>query len=177
MAADPGAALHRGPSLNSTGEEIRILTTHWNKGHFPYPMVAGELSAGYVTVMIFTAAAILVAGLHVVFLAFVLLGALLVLRHQQLVWLHLPCVIYGVAISVIGWTCPLTPLENFFWAKAGHPTYQGGFLAHYLVQPLGLTRLTPAAETLVGVVLFCTNAVFYTVLLRHKAAETPPDNS
>ncbi|MDX2057418.1 MAG: DUF2784 domain-containing protein, partial [Gemmatimonadales bacterium] len=56
---------------------------------------------------------------HLGFIGFVAAGGLLVLRWRRLAWLHLPAAIWGVAIEVSGWICPLTPLENHWRRKAG----------------------------------------------------------
>ena len=42
----------------------------------------------------------LVLLLHAVFIVFVLLGGLLVLRWPRLAWLHLPCMAWGILIEL-----------------------------------------------------------------------------
>ncbi|HLB85193.1 MAG TPA: DUF2784 domain-containing protein, partial [Steroidobacteraceae bacterium] len=48
---------------------------------------------------------------HLAFIAFVVLGGLLVLRWPRIAWLHLPAVAWGAWIEFSGGICPLTPLE------------------------------------------------------------------
>ncbi len=77
------------------------------------------------------------------FIAFVVAGAFLVLRWPRLVWVHIPCALWGAWIEVAGWICPLTPLENALRRAAGEAGYDGGFIEHYLmpiIYPAGLTR-------------------------------------
>lgn len=44
------------------------------------------------------------------------LSADLVLR---LIWIHVPAVLWGVAIEFIGFVCPLTPLEGWLREQGG----------------------------------------------------------
>jgi len=74
---------------------------------------------------------LLVVG-HLAFVLFVALGGLLVRRWRRLAWVHLPCALYGTAVEVWGWVCPLTPLEQSLRRTAGQRGYGGGFVEHYL---------------------------------------------
>lgn len=111
--------------------------------------------------------------LHGLFIAWVVLGGLVVLRWPRLAWLHLPAVAWGVWIELSGGICPLTPLEQRLRQAAGEAGYSGGFIEHYLgglIYPAGLTRNTQVM--LAGVVL-TINLVAYTVLWRrHTRAGT-----
>ena len=81
--------------------------------------------------------------LHLLFIAFVVLGAALLPRWPRLVWLHVPALLWGVYVELSGSVCPLTPLENELRALAGARGYGGGFIEHYLLPllyPAGLTR-------------------------------------
>lgn len=81
--------------------------------------------------------------LHLLFIAFVVLGAALLPRWPRLVWLHVPALLWGVYVELSGSLCPLTPLENELRALAGARGYGGGFIEHYLLPllyPAGLTR-------------------------------------
>jgi len=77
---------------------------------------------------------------HAAFVAFVVLGGLLVLRWPRLAWVHLPVVAWGAGIEFAGGICPLTPLENHLRALAQQQGYAGGFVEHLL-------RLTDDALT------------------------------
>ncbi len=94
--------------------------------------------------------------LHTAFVLFVAVGGLLALAWPKLAWLHAPCLLWGVAIVIGGWICPLTPLELDLRARAGLPPYSGGFLDHYLipwVYPEGLGRGTRIVLVLIAAVV------------------------
>jgi hypothetical protein len=93
--------------------------------------------------MYYRMAADAVLMLHLAFILFVVLGALLAARWPKLVALHLPVVAWGFAIEATGGECPLTFAENFLRIRAGQSGYVGGFLEQYflyLIYPEGLTR-------------------------------------
>ena len=55
-----------------------------------------------------TVLADLVILVHVAFIVFVLFGGLLAFRWRWMPWAHLPAVVWGVAVELFGWVCPLT---------------------------------------------------------------------
>lgn len=69
---------------------------------------------------------------HFGFVVFVVAGGLLVAWRTRIAWLHIPCALYGAAIELFGWICPLTPLEQDLRRAAGQAGYQGGFIEHYV---------------------------------------------
>jgi len=98
---------------------------------------------------------------HLTFIAFVGVGALLLLRWPRLAWLHLPLTVWGVIVGWGNFTCPLTPLENYFRRRAGESGYSGGFIEHYLtplIYPDGLTRTVQIA---LGAFLLALNLALY----------------
>ncbi len=109
---------------------------------------------------------------HLAFVAFVVLGGLLVLRRPWLMWLHLPAAAWGVLIELRGWTCPLTPLENHFRRLGGESGYSGGFIERYLepvIYPPGLAGSTQLV--LAGIVVL-VNAVVYWLVFRHRKRQS-----
>src|SRR5690349_19792311 len=95
--------------------------------------------------MLYAWAADAVMAFHFLFIAFALLGSLLVIWKRWILWLHLPALAWGAWIEASGGLCPLTPLENHFRELAGQTTYGEGFITHYLaplIYPAGLTRST-----------------------------------
>ena len=106
--------------------------------------------------------------LHFAFIAFVVLGGLLVLRWPRLAWLHLPAAAWGAGIAFIGGICPLTPLENRLRMLGGESAYGGGFIEQYLtalIYPAGLTRGVQAA---LGALVVVVNLWVYLRLLRRR---------
>jgi hypothetical protein len=122
--------------------------------------------------MMYRVAADLVLIIHLAFVVFVVLGGLLVLRWPRLMWLHLPAVLWGAAIELIGFVCPLTPLEVWLREQGGEPGYEGDFIGHYitaLLYPEGLTR---GLQVLLGALALLPNVAIYGYLLvrRRRAA-------
>jgi hypothetical protein len=78
-------------------------------------------------------AADLVVAVHLLFICFVVGGAFLAWRWPKIIWVQLPAMVYGALIEFIGFTCPLTPLENYLRRHAGEAGYRGGFIGHYLI--------------------------------------------
>ena len=84
----------------------------------------------------------LVVVLHAAFLVFVGLGGLLTRRAPNLVWLHLPALVWGASTIGVGIQCPLTLLEKRLRRADGQEPYPGGFVDRYIedvVYPDGLT--------------------------------------
>lgn len=103
--------------------------------------------------------------LHLLFILFVVLGGLLVLRWPRLAYLHLPALLWGMTVEWTGWICPLTPLENALRVAAGEQGYSGGFIEHYvwpLIYPAGLTR---GIQVALGFAVLSINAVIYGVAI------------
>src|SRR6476620_6301131 len=111
--------------------------------------------------MIYRMLADAVILLHVVFVMFAVAGGFALVFWKYSSFIHLPVVGWGLVIAFSDLTCPLTPLENWLWSRAGASGYEGGFVAHYLgpvVHPLRAgVGLGPAA----GVSLVAINVVVY----------------
>jgi hypothetical protein len=99
--------------------------------------------------------------LHFTFVAFVLLGGLLLLRWRRLIWLHLPAVVWGVAIMFGGWICPLTPLENRLRRLAGESGIEGGFIEHHMLPLLYPSGLTRGIQVTLGLLALLLNLFVY----------------
>jgi hypothetical protein len=106
-----------------------------------------------------------VVVVHAAFVAFVAVGGLLALRWRRLAWLHVPAFLWGAAIELAGWICPLTPLENRLRRAAGEAGYGGGFIEHYLIPILYPAGLTRAHQIALGVAVLAVNATIYGALV------------
>ncbi len=84
--------------------------------------------------MWYRVAADAVVVVHLLFIAFVIGGSLLTWRWPKIAWVHIPVAVYGALVEFVGFTCPLTPLENYLRRRSGESGYRGGFIAHYLVK-------------------------------------------
>ncbi|MFL5301310.1 MAG: DUF2784 domain-containing protein [Anaeromyxobacteraceae bacterium] len=110
-----------------------------------------------------------VVVIHFAFIAFVVLGGLFALRRPVAAWFHLPAAVYGAAIEIGRWTCPLTPLENDLWRRAGRAAYSGGFVEQYLLPVLYPAPFpTWASWALAGFVLAANGAIYAVVLVRRR---------
>jgi len=114
---------------------------------------------------------------HVAFVAFVVLGGLLVLKWTRVAFGHLPAVVWGVVIELAGWVCPLTPLENQAREAGGGVAYQGDFIEHYLLPVLYPADLTRQVQCVLGFGALLLNVAVYALVIarkrRGRTARTP----
>jgi hypothetical protein len=108
----------------------------------------------------------LVVLVHALFVLWVVLGGLLVLRWPRLAWLHLPALAWGVLVEWAGLMCPLTLLQNDLLHQAHEAGYAGGFITHYLLAALYPNGLTRPIQWVLGTVLLALNVAVYGVLVR-----------
>ena len=106
--------------------------------------------------------------LHFLFIAFVVLGGVVVPRSPRRAWLHLPAACWGATIELSGWICPLTPLENRFRQAAGEAGYAGGFIDHCLLPILYPAGLTREIQYGLAAVVIVVNLAVYGGLLRRR---------
>ncbi|HSB30995.1 MAG TPA: DUF2784 domain-containing protein [Candidatus Sulfobium mesophilum] len=115
--------------------------------------------------MLFKVCADIVLLTHFAFVIFAVLGGFIVLWKNRAAWIHVPVVLWSSVVNLASWVCPLTPLENWFLAKAGQSGYRGGFVQHYidpLVYPAGMPR---DMELIAGISVLVWNAAVYAVVL------------
>jgi len=107
--------------------------------------------------------------IHLLFIIFVVLGGLMVLKWRWTIWLHIPAAIWGALIEFMGWICPLTPLENHFRILAGESGYTGDFVARYILPLIYPGALTREIQILLGIFVVVVNlAVYAYVFWRYK---------
>ena len=92
--------------------------------------------------MLYLMAADAVLLLHVLFVAFVVVGLVLILVGKVMSWdwvrnwwfrvIHLVAIGIVVLQSWLGVICPLTTLEMYLRGRAGDATYTGSFVSHWL---------------------------------------------
>jgi hypothetical protein len=117
--------------------------------------------------MAFRWAADAVVVFHLLFILFVLLGGLIVIRKPWLALVHLPAMAWGAMVEFLHLYCPLTPLENALRLRTGGQGYDGGFVEHYLIPLIYPAALTPQIQLwLGGIVLLINVSVYSLVLLR-----------
>ena len=110
----------------------------------------------------------MVLALHLLFIVYVVVGAVLLWRWPRSVWLHLPAVLWGVFVEFSGADCPLTPLENRLRQAAGEQGYGGSFVAHYLLPLIYPDALTRDLQWLLGAGLVLVNGLLYALWLSRR---------
>ena len=99
--------------------------------------------------------------LHALFVIFVAAGGVLALRWPRITWVHLPAAAWGALIEFLGFTCPLTPLEQAWRRAAGERAYEGGFIEHYVTRALYPSGLTRPVQIALGLVVLGVNGWIY----------------
>jgi len=106
--------------------------------------------------------------LHLAFVAFALLGGLLLLRWPRAAWAHLPAAAWGAWVEFAGSVCPLTPLENWLREQGGRAVYASGFVEHHLLPILYPASLSRELQWALGGSLVLVNVAVYSVVLRRR---------
>jgi hypothetical protein len=116
----------------------------------------------YVAIVVLTAAA------HFAFIGYMVIGGFLALRWPRTIWLHVPAAIWGIAIEVFDFTCPLTWLERWARARAAmSPLAPNGFIDQYITGVL----YPASAATLVLILVFstiCLSWILFAVMTKRR---------
>jgi len=102
---------------------------------------------------------------HLTFILFVVFGGLIVLYRQWVAWFHIPMVLWASFINLIGWVCPLTPLENTYRSAAGQAGYEGGFVEHYIARLVYPEGLTYELGVILGISVLVWNMLVYAFIV------------
>jgi hypothetical protein len=106
---------------------------------------------------IFTIAADVVVALHMVFVAFLLVGGFVAWWWPGAALIHVLALVVSAGIYLGGHDCPLTNLEKNLRTRGTGSVYTDGFIAHYLVTPLFAGGMTVAlGYSLVALVVGAT---------------------
>lgn len=116
----------------------------------------------------YLAAAIFLLALHLLFVLWVIFGAIFTRDRPALARLHVASFIWGLVIEIFPWSCPLTFAENWLEQRAGITPYRDGFVLHYL-DALVYPDIPPLLLTIAAGVVFGVNAVIYWRRWRAKA--------
>jgi hypothetical protein len=103
----------------------------------------------------------IVVLIHLGFVIFVVLGAVLIYWRRWIMWLHLPAVVWAIWIELSGGICPLTPLENRLRTKAGQNAYDNNFVAEYLLPILYPDGLTRKVQFMMAMLVIVINIAIY----------------
>jgi hypothetical protein len=111
--------------------------------------------------LIYRLSADFVVLIHLAFILFASLGGLLVLKYPRFAFLHLPALTWAVLISLFGWGCPLTPLENWLREQGGMSGYDTSFIEHYILPLIYPGELTRTIQIFLGLLVFVINLGIY----------------
>lgn len=114
--------------------------------------------------------------LHAAFVLFAALGGLLVWKWPRVVWLHVPCFLWGTWVELTGRLCPLTPLENLLRVKGGAIAYQTGFVDHYLLPVLYPEGLPRTVQICLGLFVLTGNVALYVVFIARHGKKQGANN-
>ena len=101
-----------------------------------------------------------VLAIHLVWLAFVIFGAIWTRGRPVWTGLHLVALVWGIIVELSPWPCPLTLAETYFEARAGLSAYNGSFTLHYL-DAIVYPDLPSWILTIGGVSVCAINLVIY----------------
>ena len=77
---------------------------------------------------------------HLMWIGFLIFGALLAYKRPWLRALHLTGLAFSLTMQICGWYCPLTYVEQWLRYQQGSDvTYTGSFIAHYAERLVYLT--------------------------------------
>ena len=110
-----------------------------------------------------------VAVLHGAAVLFMLTGSLLALRWPRVLWLHVPVSLAILGLYLTGSDCPLTTLELWLRRRAGEPGYRGGFIGHYVTEPLGFPIHATSTQIGIYVLAFLPNLIGYGLLAAQRS--------
>jgi len=114
--------------------------------------------------MIYRILADLVVLLHLLFIIFALLGGALVRWRTWVLFFHIPAALWVTLLSLKGWICPLTPLENQLRQAAGSEGYSGGFVEHYIIPVIYPAKLHFEVQVLLGIAALGINIAIYALV-------------
>jgi hypothetical protein len=106
--------------------------------------------------------------LHLAFVVFVVAGGLFTLKWRRVALVHLPAVAWGALVECLGWTCPLTPLENWLRARGGGLGFEGEFVERHALPVLYPVALTRSWQVGLGVSVVVVNALVYGAIIRRR---------
>lgn len=70
--------------------------------------------------------------IHLLWILFLVLGAIPGARRAWVKWLHLSALGFSILLQLFGWICPFTHAEVWLRRAAGATSYEGTFIGHYL---------------------------------------------
>jgi Protein of Unknown function (DUF2784) len=126
-------------------------------------------------------AAAVVAVLHGLLVLVMVTGSLLALRWPRVLWVHVPVALTILVLYATNSDCPLTTLELWLRERAGEPGYLGGFLGHYVTEPMGFPIRETSTQVGIYVTALVPNVLGYSLLagrqLAARSARVPDEEA
>ena len=79
---------------------------------------------------------------------------------------HIPAAVATGAVFAAGADCPLTTWQKYCLRRAGDSPYRGGFIEHYLVEPVTGGGITATTKTVIQLTWIVPTVVGYAMVLR-----------
>ena len=98
---------------------------------------------------------------HLIFILFVVFGGLIFFIFPNIIYMHLPALLWGIYIELTNSVCPLTYVENWFLYKGELSTYSNDFINNYLFPIIYPEGLTAEIQIYLGVSLIVINIFIY----------------
>ena len=114
--------------------------------------------------MLYQIVADFIVLLHFSFIVFVIVGGFLVFKWHWLIWVHIPSVIWAFLITIVGWICPLTPIENMLRQAGGGEVYSSSFIQFYLMPLIYPSAWNRGIFIAMGMSVIVINVIVYTLL-------------
>jgi hypothetical protein len=112
------------------------------------------------------ATALVVVGVHFLFLGYVIVGGFIAWRWPRTIALHALAAAWGLLIVVVAVPCPLTALQNQLRELGGQRPLSGGFIDTYVTGRLYPAGAERPVQVVVGVVVLVS---WIGVALRRRA--------
>jgi hypothetical protein len=113
-----------------------------------------------------------IAFVHLLFVLFVIFGALFVLRWPWMLWIHGPALLWGIVVEFTGVICPLTPLESRLRLLGGAAGHGGDFISHWLLAVLYPEFLSRGLQFVLGGLLLLSNMGLYLWIWRKRRIQS-----
>ncbi|MFH0765430.1 MAG: DUF2784 domain-containing protein [Calditrichota bacterium] len=112
----------------------------------------------------FSLLADIVVATHLIWIGFLIFGALIGRKIRPVMWLHLGSLVFSVVLQINYWICPLTHLEVWLRGKSGG-AYSGPFIQRY-VERLVYLNVSRTAVFVGTVVVIAGTLLLYRRRLR-----------
>lgn len=118
--------------------------------------------------MLYRIAADITVLLHLLWIIFLMFGALIGRRFQRVKRIHIGGIAFAVVIQIFGWYCPLTHLE--VWLRRMHDpsqSYTDSFIIHY-IEKIVYIDLNPKIIFTLTILLAVISLWFYRLVKFRK---------